>query len=228
MLDTLRRWTSMGMACPTGSAAASLSPYDKFHVQLNNGAGFDPMQDWGPVDSQNVSSYWRSISRHDNGQSVSMLDMNGDGLLDRVMRHNSSPYTKFKVQLNTGSGFGPMIDWLGIDSLGSDTSQSKGSIWEHSSGARYIETVDINGDGLPDRVRRGLDSPYDKFHVQLNNGAGFDPMEDWGPVDSQKCQFRLAVNSTRRQRPERCSDGYQRRWACGPCHASQQQPVHKI
>src|SRR5205823_10733395 len=61
------------------------SPYTNWLVQINTGSGFAPVQNFGPYDSQgqNTSAAWSAISTTDG--AVTLLDINGDGLPDRVM-----------------------------------------------------------------------------------------------------------------------------------------------
>jgi hypothetical protein len=170
-----------------------LSPYVPFRVQLNNGLGFDSSIDWGPVDSQgNTDDNWRSLIAAQSDSfftyiRADMFDINGDGLIDRVMRKDSTPYDRYKVQLNNGTGFDPVVDWLGLGSGGLlHNSVATFILW----GDIYAGLYDINGDGLPDRVSSNENDgspPY--YHlVQFNNGAGFEPVENWGPVESPNNQ----------------------------------------
>lgn len=47
-----------------------------------------------------------------------------------------------------------------------------------------VELVDINGDSLPDRIMRKTTDPHEVFYVQFNNGAGFDSVTEWSPIDT--------------------------------------------
>ena len=116
---------------------------------------------------------------------VHFLDMNGDGFPDRVLRRYSSPYTNFLVQYNLGSpvasGFSTTNGW------GPITGETTATSW---AAIRYgqivkVDLLDLNGDGLPDRVSRKLNPPYDRLKIQLNTGSGFSPLSDWGPLSSQ-------------------------------------------
>ncbi len=165
------------------------SPYDRFKVQLNTGRGFLSAIDWSPVDGQGAVGHdWTdTAARNDTGgyQYVDLADINGDGLADRVMGKISPPYDRLKVQLNTGSGFGPLVDWAGLSSQG-----AAGPDWNSIAASvpatgQYVALIDVNGDRLPDRVMSKTGAPYNTFVVQLNNGAGFEPAENWGPLDSQ-------------------------------------------
>ena len=153
-------------------------PYTNFVVQFNNGAGFEPDENWGPLDSQGqTSSNWNSPIGTD-GLTVwaGLVDINGDGLLDRVMRTVNSPWTNYVVQLNTGSGFGPAVNWGPLDSQGRNTYDFGCLSANDSNPYTYLDLIDINGDGLPDRVMRRMVTPYDRFVVQLNKGPFPDLM----------------------------------------------------
>src|SRR6185312_12196430 len=54
------------------------------------------------------------------------------------------------------------------------TGSDWGSISASVSGANgtdtYVDFMDVNGDGLPDRIMRATNAPYDHFVVQLNQG----------------------------------------------------------
>jgi len=155
------------------------APYTNLIVQFNNGAGFEPPENWMGLENQGKtdSASWNAPMGADGSHTwADLVDINGDGLPDRVMRRTGSPYTNWVVQLNTGSGFAPAVSWGGLDSQGktSDTSWNNISALSpnsNNSGDRtYVDFFDINGDGLPDRVMRRLNDPWDRFVVQLNKG----------------------------------------------------------
>jgi hypothetical protein len=107
-------------------------------------------------------------STNEQWNLIRLIDINGDGLLDRVLTKESAPYDRYRVQLNTGSGFGPLTDWT--FGPGQDTSQKWNSGAYITNGATVVDLVDINGDGLPDRVMRSTNSTYTSLKVQLNQG----------------------------------------------------------
>jgi RHS repeat-associated protein len=205
-----------------------------FRVQLNTGSDFERtsgagggteyiLLDWGPVDSQGItgnsvsSNAWNAVTAtYDGGAFVTLADINGDGLPDRVMRKRTSPYNVFKVQFNTGYGFertqalnGGGTDFVTRD-WGPLTSQGR-TEWEWNSlqgdyshtennddaySATRVDLLDINGDGLPDRVMRKFDAPYSVFKVELNTGTGFTGQMDgndidWLGVSSQGTPYEL-------------------------------------
>jgi RHS repeat-associated protein len=106
----------------------------------------------------------------DSIHAVQLIDINGDGLPDRVMTKGSSPFTSLEVQLNTGSGFGPLVYWTNVLSEAGTNNQQWDAAGYTSGGEVLTTLIDINGDGLPDRVMRKKSSPYTNLWVQLNQG----------------------------------------------------------
>src|SRR6185503_8162345 len=97
-----------------------------------------------------------SASAHEDTHTL-LADINGDGLLDRVMR-GPSPFTTFLVQFNNGHGFLPPYSWA-IDLQGS-SSYEWGSPIEAEDHVTRVTLADINGDGLLDRVTRNRVAPF--------------------------------------------------------------------
>ncbi|MBQ2488977.1 MAG: hypothetical protein II525_04100, partial [Bacteroidales bacterium] len=120
---------------------------------------------------------------------LAMIDMNGDGLPDKVD-------SKGNVWLNTGYGFTGSRVWQGLDRIGVHSSTTgsvdgalnelhrNASTWKSSYSGGVSVTVsensqkwtlaDMNGDGLPDLVQRQLNG---RITYHLNTGSGFDPAE---------------------------------------------------
>jgi len=179
------------------------SPYTNFVVQFSKGYpandSFTLGQNWGPVTNEASSDDWRAV-RAGNNVYVDLIDMNGDGLPDRVAREDiaggcdpcTNPYDRFKVQLNNGGGFGPLLDWMTLLSQGQTNDPQWNSIYgKDINDFTMVGLYDLNGDTLPDRVMRKLTSPYSNLIVQFNNGAGFEAAEEnWGPLDLQGCPLQ--------------------------------------
>ncbi len=160
-------------------------------VQLNTGSGFSSMQSWGTTEEMETSSKRDAIRMTSSSREtkVDMVDMNGDGLLDRVQSKDSNTY--WKVQYNTGSGFSTMQDFGPIEVLDSNPR------WEHvryfsDSGEQRVDLFDINGDGLPDRVQ-GTDSNT-AWKVQYNTGTGFTSMQDFGTIGYMTSSVRYSFS----------------------------------
>lgn len=168
-------------------------PYTNWNVQLSSGlpsatTGLGSRILWTNVDDSEVGDpgnpYWHSIL-YNNGSGanvVGFMDMNGDGLPDRVKAEENYYTNWFKVQINNGSGFTRDEHWGPLGTVQ--------SVWDAPSfvdgnGCYDVILMDMNGDGLPDRVIRSGSAPYTHFSVQFNNGAGFEPGENWGPVNTR-------------------------------------------
>src|SRR5207302_3860513 len=170
--------------------------------QLNTAQGFTTKTPLGEIPSSqwyhisatgcHVSAgYYPRFQYSYGGATLStMIDINGDGRLDRITRRDIdfdqySPNDYLLVQLNNGWGFGGLVGWTNASAQGS-TSYGWGSIrYSAASGqgsCTVVDLVDMNGDGLPDRLMRTINGPYDKFKVQFNAGAGFGPVLDWGTL----------------------------------------------
>jgi RHS repeat-associated protein len=110
-----------------------------------------------------------------------LIDVNGDGLPDKVSKDGS-------VMLNMGYSFVPDGNWSGGPVNKGETlngGMNLGFSMDHGSIAGGLslsigdshtnETyVDINGDGLPDKI-----TGSGPFSVRLNTGAGFAPAITW-------------------------------------------------
>ncbi|MEO1018291.1 MAG: SpvB/TcaC N-terminal domain-containing protein [Pseudomonadota bacterium] len=169
---------------------SSSAPYPNHWVQFNDGQTLQSGTTYGPISDQGTGdNNWQFVGRSDIGSfavQLTLQDINGDGLPDRVMRKNASPYDKFIIQFNTGTGFGPDVAWDGVDSpYTTSNPQWCSPMGTAGDQGTFAHLTDINGDGLPDRVmRQEPGAPHDVFKVQYNNGSGFEPMQDWGPVTS--------------------------------------------
>lgn len=115
----------------------------------------------------------------------SWLDINGDGLTDKV-------YPDGRVALNLGYRFAPTEDW-GFDGLragksidyggGAGVNIANGSIAAGFSLSRTENHVtqdleDVNGDGLVDYIEKG-----EPAKVFLNTGSGFAAGIDWPGIN---------------------------------------------
>lgn len=171
---------------------ADPSSYNYFFVQTNNGSSFgSPGLNWTNVNDQEfVSGQTGVFQAVEKVGYVMMIDMNGDGLLDRVMIKTQAPYNGYEVQFNTGSGF-PNTNFFAFQQqIAGNTNYANWAGLSGSGGQTNIRLMDINGDGLPDQVMlvatsNGLASPAQQtyFVVALGNGYGFEPPMIWPGVD---------------------------------------------
>ena len=169
-------------------------PYTNYMVQLNSGLGFSGVTNWpvstgplGPNTNLNAGYYY---SVESGGINVGFFDINGDGLPDRVMSgwYQNGPMTNFMVQLNTGTNFTqPMVFGPYRSQNYNTTSQTYQYNWagiEVSIGLSTPEAhmIDINGDGLPDRLMSPMDPnsvgnvlrPTTYYAVEYNDGYAFE------------------------------------------------------
>jgi RHS repeat-associated protein len=180
--------------------------YTRQVVQLNNSTNLLGQFSWTNVIDQHINPYnnttaYQAVEDELAGQGqVAMLDMNGDGLPDRVMTLPGGTYNYYYVQFNTGTGytttnlFGPYssqgystdLNWAGL-------SGNLGYNPETGGAAASMRMFDINGDGLPDRVMlvhstsssgAAPASSQTYLVVELNNGYGFEPAVNWTNVNS--------------------------------------------
>jgi RHS repeat-associated protein len=141
--------------------------YDPAHdylIYFNNGSGFNPVVGWHNPSPNNGLGHIRTSDSI--GLLTDFIDLNGDGLPDRVIR-NTSDY--WAVYFNNGDGFGSLVNWrvLGGGSY----------IRTGDTAGTLTDIIDMNGDGLPDRVVSGA-YPYYTFTVYFNNGI--DGFQDQG------------------------------------------------
>lgn len=143
-----------------------------FYVTLNTGRGFvaaDPIS----VSSTPLCNFGNPDIRYTystddmSHTEIDFVDVNGDGLPDRVAKHREVDRNKFFIQFNTGTSFLPPAGYdvlpLPVDPVRQDLRYQC-----TNDGATHTEVdfVDFNGDGLPDRVAKHRDDYA--FHVQLN------------------------------------------------------------
>jgi RHS repeat-associated protein len=113
------------------------------------------------------------MSRSDDNTHLTLQDINGDGLPDRIAATN--PFT---VQLNTGNGFGPPLIWKGASTINKTASVGESINAAltiainiifikicinpsfnvgHGVSGQIDQLLDVNGDGYPDLVHSDND-----------------------------------------------------------------------
>ena len=150
-----------GNADPTGATQAD-----------NAQAGNDMPPLGAPV------SVGQSLGGSRSDQEFDLLDINGDGLPDRV-------YADGTVRLNLGYSFGKLEVWRNPAALNQGSGNTTGvnlgfntDFYGFAGGASYNQgststaatLADMNGDGLLDRVFAG-----NPMRVAFNTGNGFEP-----------------------------------------------------
>jgi RHS repeat-associated protein len=149
--------TGRGYASPPGTAAANTA---------DSGNDMPPLGVGG------------NIGGSTSGSDFDLLDINGDDLPDRV-------YSNGTVRLNLGYRFGAAEQWRNPAALNDGSGTNFGlnigfntDFYGFAGGASYSEgssstsstLMDMNGDGLLDRVFAGH-----PIRVALNSGNGFEP-----------------------------------------------------
>lgn len=168
-------------------------------VQINNGHGFNAVQAWPgahPLSNWSADTSYASEVRDDEGYGLmqpvvaDLIDLDGDGRADRVIRPYVEPFGHWFYQHNNGNGFDDALLWEGVDSGFSSNPRTGAALsWyreESAIIADLSDLIDMNGDKRPDRLLLKLKNPandasgYD-WYVQLNNGDGFDAAILWDP-----------------------------------------------
>ena len=128
-----------------------------------------------------------TLSGSTTNANSDLIDINGDGLPDRVSDDG-------EVELNLGYRFGPPESWSGAGKINDGSGLGSGlklgfntdfygfaggGSFEHSRSSTKATLADINGDGLVDRVIPGRDDSH-PIRVSFNTGKGFGPAVDFG------------------------------------------------
>lgn len=161
-----------------------------FRIAFNNGHGWDAPVEWADP----FVGGWAGTSDIDKG----FYDMNGDGLLDRVVGDRApdshsidilgaADHGRFLVYYNTGSGFRTTPEyWTDPLTRYSPDHENRAQLYAADGENTFLTIRDVNGDGLPDRVFRGNFFRGDTsvgtgFTVFMNNGKAWslsEPLPD--------------------------------------------------
>ncbi len=149
-----------------------------------------------PTSFLNIRSYSVTNTSY-QAACAELIDMNGDDLPDRVVA-NPSDLTKWKVQFNNGSSFEALEDWGPIENTTPATSDYYKMRSVSSAGLTHVDLVDINSDGLPDRV---VYKDSTSWYVQYNKGNGFQTSQIMTGIENPTTNtnynyIRMAESST--------------------------------
>ena len=191
--DGLPDHVMMPMNATGGRLSAASDTY--FAVEFNNGYSFESTNGnlttvpaaadiWSGVNPEVGNGV--DFSEIDAPPYVGLYDLNGDGLPDRVMMNATNMFTAnptWLVYLNNGKGFNSTpIVVSNIDNQGEYNSSyipNWASMQGTINGSVVTTLMDVNGDGLLDRVMNVYNGNYQNqdasstsnyFLVQLNQG----------------------------------------------------------
>jgi RHS repeat-associated protein len=154
-------------------------------VSLNTGSGFEaPKKWWSSTKPEDNYPEWYEKGSQLNG----LVDINGDGLLDRFchMKYDSNGVKTLGlwVSINTGHGLGPQQLWSPSATEPGLNKEDSYLEWS-DNGSKKNGFMDVNGDGLPDRVSfRNYATGARGIWVSLNSGVsetGFSSQKLWSP-----------------------------------------------
>lgn len=150
------------------------------YVWENDGNGFAQSGSgvWSQYLGEELDCLRETRNDADNNKGYTtqiFMDINGDGLPD-IIKKDTSIYKELSVWLNNGHGFDTPIDFPGI----------RGNCFIRTmvGGVLTQDLIDMNGDGLPDFVKRSNDDYYaNPFRVYKNTGSAFSTeYERWDVV----------------------------------------------
>jgi|GEM_PF-6457750 len=169
--------------------------------KLKNGSYLAP-EKWTGIrnnDISNLAAYPYALRNYYAGYPIVMddlVDVNGDGRPDRVLSNVGTTLSQWQIQINNGHGFDPAEIWTGIQSLSyaaipqaSYAVRVRDSANEPSAQPVIADLIDLDGDGIPDRITQAQASPipgadlYDHWIFQKGNGHGFEPATIWSGID---------------------------------------------
>ncbi len=185
--NTASRRISLGIGGSPVHAYSFISTAIKSLATKNKGSEKEKSESSSNSNSNSKSaslsfSVNASINKAEDETYDSFTDVNGDGLPDKILRNK-------QVRINLGYSFSEPIDWeldkiqegssqdvtLG---LGYDIGKSSWSVGIGLAASKIkpeFMLIDINGDGLTDKVRVSGSTVY----VSLNKGNSFAPEIEW-------------------------------------------------
>ncbi len=167
--------------------------HDYWWVQWGDGLGFSSPVKWSNVQMTEGYAYTRGLRYYEGRHPhvlVEMRDVNGDGWQDRILQDFGRSNT-WSVQINNKTdGFSAPVLWTGIQPLsqyaveGTYAIQARDDAGNKGVQNLISDLIDMDGDGLPDRVVRPGTGNVNRWFFQKNTGTGFEPAVLWEGVDT--------------------------------------------
>jgi YD repeat-containing protein len=183
-------------------------------VELNIGYSFLKPEKWGYAGlsdgfaisagggvSINIENYsiaaGIALSRTENFTRQTLMDVNGDGMLDYVEGLKGSQ--PVRVRINTGIGFGPFIDWTGADGFNKAMSTGESINIAFTIGISIIPIVPIVKLCINPSITIGQGADRTQVQIDDIDGDGF-PDYLHSEVDDQLKVSRSTIRRTNKLR----------------------------
>ena len=136
---------------------------DGIRVALSTGNGFEQSTLWTNYFSDDSKQPWKKVEGYSG--TISLADVNGDGLADIVARGPKGVY----VSLSSSASFMQPSIWT------SEFSDLGTIAWKEAKYSSTFQLADVNGDGRADLIVRGPQG----ILVSLSTGIGFQKASLW-------------------------------------------------
>jgi RHS repeat-associated protein len=188
-----------GVVLPNGSAlGTSVSSGESYGLRVGGGIGMNPKS----IVNTTGGLYSYSPGRHEG--RISFIDINGDGLPDKVFKTGNSVYYRPNIMTQAGQSFGSPIPVGNISAFGNSFLKTNsggvdsnafgligaGKSWSKTTSTTDNYFTDFNGDGLPDIVSGGRV----RFNVTTQGGTSLNRTFADSPENSENNIFSGAVD----------------------------------
>jgi RHS repeat-associated protein len=166
----------------------------------NAGRGFSANDSVNNLSSaggtRRVSSYQKEGSGGDSTFSVELADLNGDGCADYISKDKTTD-AFWNVRFSNKTSFSSPVKWPGVAPINQNAVLQYHNygieIMDYTQGMTGV-LVDMNGDGLLDRVDNAAPS---RVYVYFNNGHGFSTKAYKWVKDDKAYPYRIAYGDSK-------------------------------